>query len=339
MKTDSGFFWKRETDVKNRLELIVIGYRNEKNSESSMEAWITPSIGSNLCRFIVDGKKVIDFDAELLEKMDYTGTPVLYPTPNRVRNGVFLNNGRIFNQVKNGERIFEHGLVHNEAFKCSEPLVQDTCVEFTTWIDFEEGGELFEAFPFRHRLSLEFKITQESLQVTYTIKNSDDKEIPYGFGLHPYFMKLSGDEETYIKLPAEYVMDYTSDLLPTGRLIHVDGTIYDLRQPIKTASLDLDHVFTGIGAGKFAEVEYKTEGLRILLSSSEDFSHLVVYSPRGMNYICIENQTCSTDAHNLYDRGFKSESGLEFVPPGSSKSGYVEYRRQRTSKTSKGRFS
>jgi hypothetical protein len=39
----------------------------------------------NLERLTFEGRAVIDFDPELLSKHDYTGTPVLYPTPSQVR--------------------------------------------------------------------------------------------------------------------------------------------------------------------------------------------------------------------------------------------------------------
>ncbi len=59
-----------------------------------MEARVVPAFGSNLCRFSVGGWNVIDFSLPLLLAHDYTGTPVLYPTPNRVRNGFFTWRGR-----------------------------------------------------------------------------------------------------------------------------------------------------------------------------------------------------------------------------------------------------
>ena len=77
------------------LEAVVL-------SHGGLEAWIVPSHGSNLARFTVGDRAVIDFDPGLLSKHDYTGTPVLYPTPNRVRDGVFRWKGRDYRQLKRG---------------------------------------------------------------------------------------------------------------------------------------------------------------------------------------------------------------------------------------------
>ena len=325
MDASNGFFWRKDIDHQDGLELIVLGCRQGVNGPNNLEAWIAPSCGSNLCRLSAGSYPVIDFDRSLLVKNDFTGTPVLYPTPNRVRNGVFRYHGKVYNQVKSGVRILEHGLVHNEAWNYDEPQVNQKSVSLTTWIDFAEGSPIFQAFPFKHRLSLEFRLTQAAVQVSYTIENRDNQAIPFGFGLHPYFTKLSGDTGTSVVLPANYVMDYTSDLLPTGRLIDVSRTQFDLREKVELAALDLDHVFTGVPQGKCAEIFYDSLHMQVRIVTTSDFSHLVLYSPRGENYFCLENQTCSTDAHNLADRNFPLESGLKFVPPGENYTGSVAY--------------
>lgn len=327
MDGKNGFCWHKHVHPDSGLEFIILGYNGEGQLYLEKEAWILPAIGSNLCRFAVAGKNIIDFDIELLLKNDYTGTPVLYPTPNRVRNGIFMYKEKAYHQVKRGAYVLEHGLVHNEKWEYSDPEVKSDGVYLHTWIDFnKDNKELFGAFPFNHRLGLEFYLSRESIKVTYTISNFDNEDIPYGFGLHPYFMKISGGQDTYVSLPASAVMDYTSDLLPTGRLIDVDRTIYDLRSPTKIDSLDMDHVFTKIIDGRFAEIDYSTSGIQVAINSTGDFSHLVLYSARGENYFCLESQTCSTDAHNLHYRGFTIESGLKSVPAGKVKSGSVEYK-------------
>jgi aldose 1-epimerase len=306
-------------------EAVVLGHDGGGRPERSMEAWIVPAFGSNLCRFAVGGRHVIDFDARLLLEHEYTGTPVLYPTPNRVRDGVFRWRGRAYRQVKGGVPILEHGLVHGEAWQSALPVVEAHAARLETWLEFRKGEAVFEAFPFPHRLSLEFVLREGGIRVGYELRNHGDEVIPFGFGLHPYFTKLGGQEGTFVTLPAAAVMEATADLLPTGRLIEVAGTAYDLRKPVPIGALDLDHVFTGIPPGETARIEYRGLGMTVTLEATEEFSHLVLYCPRGESFFCVENQTCSTDAHNLFDRGFTRESGLETVAPGGTRRGEVTY--------------
>jgi len=323
MNISPQFHWR--TEQRNGLEFIVLRCETPAQNITSREAWIAPSRGSNLCRFSVGNQHIIDFEQELLLKYDFTGTPVLYPTPNRVRNGIFRYHGKNFVQSKKNVMIYEHGLVHNESWNYQEPVVSSSSVTLKTWIDFNKFSAAFDAFPFIHRLALEFCLTETGIKIAYTIENQDEQAIPFGFGLHPYFNRLCGDQGTFIELPADSIMDYTSDLLPTGKLIAVDHTIFDLRNKTNIGMLDLDHVFTGVTNGKYAQVIYSDLGLRVQLLTTDDFSHLVLYSPRGAGFFCLENQTCSTDAHNLYERGFKTESGLKLVPVGKVHTGSVTY--------------
>jgi aldose 1-epimerase len=66
-------------------------------------------------------------------------------------------------------------------------------------------------------------------------------------------------------------------------------------------------------------------GITVDLETTADFSHAVLYCPKGEDFFCLENQTCSTDAHNLFDRGFARESGLKTVTPGEKHQGRVSY--------------
>lgn len=316
------FSWRTESDERCQHRWTVLECSGGRSGEERLEAWIAPGRGSNLSRLAVDGRNVIDFTPELLAE-ELTGVPVLYPTPNRVRGCAFRYRGREYPQVKRGRPVYLHGLVHDEPWQSAGPRISPDAISLLTWIDFEPGSACFEAFPFRHRLSMQFELMPAGIRVSYTIESRDPQPIPFGFGLHPYFMKLAGAEGARVALPARSVMEATPDLLPTGRLIPVEGTAFDLSQGAGVNQLDLDHVFTGIPEGKYARVSYP--GLAIQMAASPDFSHLVLYTPPGQPYFCLENQTCSTDAHNLHDRGFAQESGLKFVPPGEQHGGSVFY--------------
>jgi len=316
------FRWgKREENSISFFVLIVEG-----GGLPEIEAWISPDYGSNLCRFSVDGHYAIDYDPLLLKAGDFTGTPLLYPTPNRVRNGVFRYRQRLYPQAKAGRTIYEHGLVHDESWDWRDPVARKDRVELRTSIDWREGSPLYSAFPFRHELSVTFTLRSDGIEIAYRIENRGDCKLPYGFGIHPYFQKLSGEEGTSLSVPAALVYDVTSDLLPTGRLLDTAGTIFDVREAHPLGDLDLDHVYTNLTGDRKARIAYSGMGFSLSLEPSEDLTQYVVYTPRGQAYFCIENQSCSTDAHNLYDRGFARESGLKFVPSGESRGGSVIYR-------------
>ena len=115
--------------------------------------------------------------------------------------------------------------------------------------------------------------------------------------------------------------------LPTGKLLDLAGQAdLDARQPRSLEGFLRDDVYYGMTPDKPAQIDFRDKRLKLTLSASEDFTHLVVYTPKDQPWFCVENQTCSTDAHNLYARGFKKESHLQIVEPGKTGSGWVEYK-------------
>jgi aldose 1-epimerase len=97
------------------------------------------------------------------------------------------------------------------------------------------------------------------------------------------------------------------------------------------SDLALDDVFWGMTPD--APPGYRSEdaGIRVDLPASEHFTHMVIYTPKGQPFFCMENQTCSTDAHNLHAKGLIRESHLLVVDPGQSMTGRVQFRPSRLS--------
>ena len=302
---------------------VLLGFQSGGNA--AQEARISLRYGANLCRYSYKGFNIIDYDPELLKTGDFTGTPVLYPTPNRVENGVFSFHGKAYEQVKRGRRVFEHGLVYDEEWDLVDVHTTEKEALLSARITWTIDSPLFEAFPFPHSLTLTFCLIDGEIGITYDLFNFGTEEIPYGFGLHPYFQKLSGEGRTLISLPVEHVMEATEALLPTGKISQVSGTNFDLNHPTAIGELDLDHVFLRAADDTPATIHYSEQGFKVNIHATNDFTHFVIYSPAGIPYFCIENQTCSTNAHNLYHRGLHEISGLAMAAPGKHTTGSVRY--------------
>lgn len=323
---DREFYFREEQDGRNGITFITLGCGNNDNPEMNQEVTIVPERGSNMCRYRIGGKyNIIDYDAGELFAYDFTGNPVLYPTPGRVRDCTYTFEGQNVKQTKRGRDIFLNGLVYDEKWQYSVPEVNHDNVTLETWIDIDGESPVFEGFPYANRLSLEFRLTNAGVTISYKVENRANRRMPFGFALHPHFRKLSSEEDILITVPANYVMEATPDLLPTGRLLWAEGTGYDLTKPVSIDGLNLDNVYTGIERGRDALVEYKTLGLRIRLKATAEFNHMAVCIPPKKDYFCLDNRTCSADAHNLYDKGFIRESGLIVLEPEQVYEGSVSY--------------
>jgi aldose 1-epimerase len=245
--------------------------------------------------------------------------------PNRVRDSRFTFDGRTFQFKPNERSNFIHGLVNRAEWKSDPPVMRSDGLSLKTYIDFDRNFPNFSLFPILNRLTMTYTLATDGILMSFAVENRDGRPIPFGFGLHPYFRILGDRGQTYVRVPAERHME-AEGLLPTGKLQSLEGTPFDLRQPTSLENLKLDDVYWGMVPEKPAGYEVRDRGIRVTLEASELFTHAVVYTPQGRPYFCIENQTCSTDAHNLHGKGFEREAHLIVLKPGESATGSVRIR-------------
>jgi aldose 1-epimerase len=112
---------------------------------------------------------------------------------------------------------------------------------------------------------------------------------------------------------------------PSGKLLPVEGTPYDLRVWRSLAGLFMDDVFYPKPSGAEAGVAFREEGLQLRITAADRLRHLICYSPEGRPFVCVENLTCCPDAQNLHARGFEEVSGLAIVETGGKLEGWVRY--------------
>lgn len=286
---------------------------------------LSPSFGCNLLRWAVGGKNIIDYDADTLKRHDYTGTPVLFPSPNRVSGGKLNWNGRQYSYQSLHRPPYEHGLVHDTVWQYYEPVVYDDRVELAAWVNFSQGSALFEAFPFECRLKLTFTLYSISMSCRVEVDNNADEALPFGFALHPYFCKLCGEDGTKLQISASGIMEDNDQQLPTGKILAVGGTRYDLSNPVEVGALNIDNVYTNL-TGTPAAILYETLGWKVVVEAPEAFPYIVLYTPVGQPFFCIENQTCSVNAYNLHAEGFIKEAGLIVLEPGGHFESLLRYR-------------
>lgn len=320
---DKGFY--SGTEKIEGIRAIILGYKAGGDGEQDLLLKVSPERGNNLYCFKVGNYDIVHYDPKFALTSYYTGNPILYPIPNRLRNCRYEFNGKKYWQIKNGIPIFLHSLVYDEAWESQKPIVDKDGASLVTFIRVNEEHPIYQGFPFKHTLVVAYKLIKEGFIISYEVRNEDDQELPYGISFHTFFNKLSGGDGSLVCVPAKYMMELTDDLLPTGKLLGVAGQHFDLRKPVAVSTLDLDNCFTGMEAGESVVIDYTTLGLKLYMDSTEEFTHMQVFTPPGRPFFCVEKQTCSTDAPNLDAKGFKKEAHLLIVPPNEVYAGSVSF--------------
>ena len=289
-------------------------------------AKLVPSAGCNVFSINQGGTEFLHAPPNLKDLPGFAyGNPVLYPMPNRVKNAVMQYGGKEYRFPANNGPNFLHGLVHSLEWK---PVAQGSDANSSyvvCEISFAPGTEAFKLFPFEHVVRLKTEVKPGAVRFTYTVDNSKGKEaVPFGFCFHPYFLYLGKRSETFLHVPAASHMEAV-DLLPTGKLNSLDGSPMDARKGVCLEGFVIDDVYAGMRPEAPAVIEYRDKKKKVALAASEDFTHLVVYTPEGRPFFCVENQTCSTDAHNLFTQGKNDVAHLLICETGKSMTGWAEF--------------
>ena len=298
------------------------------------EAMIWPALGFNCIRWATDwqGRQLdlLHQDAALFSKPSPTrsGNPVLFPFPNRIRNGRFQWAGHSFSVPAN------HGpnAIHGFACHARWRVVAEGTANGEAWVTGEYHGYLdnpptSEQWPADHILRLTCRLSRGRLSFDAEVLNPDPVTLPWGLGYHPYFRSvwhpsLSG-QPLEIRVPARKAWEL-EECLPTGKVSPVSPE-KDLNAWRPLAGLTLDDVLTDIPRtptngdtlvemGALRHLNGPT--LRVL--GTEAFRHVVVYTPADRASVCIEPYTCVTDAINLRSGTLSEPDGLIESPPGGT---------------------
>lgn len=309
-------------------ETVVDGVRVVTLADGhGAEAEIVPSLGNACWRFDCHGPVLEKVErTAFLAKPTSCGIPLLFPFPNRVRDGRFNFQGS--ECVVNPPR---HGFVRDRAWKVERMSAdeQDGAMVRSVF-DAADHPDILAQWPSPFRLAATYWLFESKLTLSFEVANTGERAFPYGYGIHPYFERpVRGT----VRVPARerWVLD---DSLPTGERIEVtDG--YDLRDGADVQAVQLDDILTGLEADGDGEVrceidDHETGWRTTVRFAKEAFPHVVVYTPPApRTAICVEPNTCPTDAFNLSSRGI--DASVLVLEPMESARFSVHIERSRTS--------
>jgi len=268
---------------------------------------IAPALGNNCFAFRTAAAEhvlePISF-AEFQQRPTSYGIPILFPFPNRIRDGVFPFRGEQY--IVNPPR---HGFVRDKAWRVQSHGASDAAGAWlTSSFDAAQYPEqILQQFPFPFRVEVTYRLKDSRLEMETVARNMGEREMPVGFGIHPYFRRPQNGTLT---VPAQQRLEL-EESLPTGKVLDVAAD-YDLRREADLAGMNLDDIYTGVeaeasGLARCVLVDGESGAQTIVEFSREQFPYVVVYTPPAPRAaICVEPNSCPTDAFNLQARGIES---------------------------------
>lgn len=222
------------------------------------------------------------------------GSFVMAPWPNRIAHGRFTWRGDTFAVPPNLGDHAIHGVCFDRAWSV-EAATSATCV---MRIDFDAR------WPFGGHALQRVEALDDGIVQTVEIR-ADGLSFPAGVGWHPWFRRdVTGAEHTHVRVdaPVRYEL---RDQIPTGRLLPVRRD-HDLRDYPALGERRLDDCYRCSDGA----MRVRWGNLELWMESSANVTHAVVYTPQ--HAVCVEPQTCATDAFNLDD----ADAGAVIVEPG-----------------------
>lgn len=291
----------------------------EDDRGNRLDVW--PALGFNAFRWTASGVDLLDCDPTFFQVLKPTrsGLPILFPFPNRIRDGQFVWHGRGYQLPLNCPtgRNAIHGFTTAAAWKPTA-MVDDDRAVLTGLFEFTGNHPLW---PAAGTLTVEHRLSPNVLEIHSRVESSSEI-LPFGLGYHPYFAVAPfGGDRAIVTLLADEAWT-TVDSLPTGERTPPDPA-KDLRFGKAFGSLALDDAYSKLnprpgpnGLGWIGGMHSPDDGRRLDLFVSHDFREAVAFTPPHRRAVCLEPYTCATDAINLEAKGI--DAGWITLPPRTS---------------------
>jgi aldose 1-epimerase len=268
-----------------------------------------------------------------------SGHPVLFPFPNRLRNGRFEHAGQTW-QLPLNEASGLHA-IHGFTPRTPWRVIDRGHTTDSSYVTGEfqiskDAPAAVGCWPADARLRLTYRLLASTLRVEAVVDAADGKELPFGLGYHPYFRAPGGPSDVtswQLTAPASETWELEENL-PTGRR-HPVAAPFDFRTPASIGTTVLDTAYTSLSIpsgdlGEMARLECPGQEYRLIVAVDPSFRELLLFTPQHRKAVAIEPYTCATDAANR-EGAAKAAAGWIVLPAGGSWTGVVEYRRERIS--------
>jgi aldose 1-epimerase len=227
----------------------------------------------------------------------------LVPYSNRIRAGRFSFQRRdvVLPLNRPPERHSIHGLGWQAGWRPLGVREHEATLEFR-----HAAGQ----WPWAFRATQQFVLGPASLSVTLTLSNESETSMPAGIGWHPYFPRTP---RTRITADVRAVWLTDDEMMPT--ILAPPRAEADPARGVMADAVGLDNCF--VGWRHRAVLEWPESGVRLSMAAEPPLDFLVVYTPRGRPFFCVEPVSHMSDAFNLAAAG-RADTGARALEPGET---------------------
>jgi aldose 1-epimerase len=128
--------------------------------------------------------------------------------------------------------------------------------------------------------------------VRLAVQNAGPDPLPFGLGLHPWFVRTPG---VRLRAAARGIWQVSHDLLPIAHEPVPPDLDFAQGRPLPDRSVD--NSLTGWDGS--AEIAWDDAGVRLAVSTTPALEYFQLYAPAGRDYFCFEPISHPANAFNL----------------------------------------
>jgi aldose 1-epimerase len=241
---------------------------------------LAPLAGGSVARFAADGidllRPMAAADVASGKGNNAAAYP-LVPFSNRIRDGQLIFEGEAFHLKRNWPGV-NHPM-HGDGW--AHPWQVEKADARSAEIVYFHERATEGGWPFRYQARQSYRLDDDRLTVRMALENVEDRPVPAGIGLHPFFVR---DADTELACRTRAVWTADAEVLPIERI--AVPSEWDFSTPRKVDGVVLDNCFDGWDG--YAAITWPKRRLRLALEASQPFRHLVIYVPPGRDFFCVE---------------------------------------------------
>ena len=199
--------------------------------------------------------------------------PILFPICGGLKNDTYTLNGKTYSLQK-------HGFIRFCEFTV-DSLSGDTAV-----LSARETEETLASFPFHFVFTVTFRIIENRLSISSTVKNLDKETMYFNVGGHEGYATPEGIEEYELVFDEEEelaVNSLSGNLIGHDKKPFMSGKVL----PLKKEHFSIDAIILEELRSRAVTLRHKG-GNRSVRVEYPDLDHMLVWQMCGAPYVCIE---------------------------------------------------
>ena len=183
--------------------------------------------------------------------------------------------------------VQKHGFCRNEEFELTE--ANNDNITFVL----KSNERTKAAYPYNFEFFVKYALVENGYEVSYTIKNTSENEIPLACGGHESFALDNEVENYYVEFEKEESFDFllhnAGGMLTGEKVSHGVGKILPLEKDFTDNSATV--ILGNINSRKATLKDKKTDE-KVVEITFDGFSNLLLWHPHGSKMLCIEPWQC-----------------------------------------------